>query len=220
MVDSASQVDRQAEGAPERKPPPRPRPPDEHPPLFGGRLWIAIAMLVLLAIISNPKVNSTVVRAFGPKVEAARVVPWRVGKEAEVSVTVITADFHRLACGHDQEIEGLHCGFRNDGRMWERKPGLPVDDNTPEVIQPYRTPDNRLILLAGLWAQPALAMRLHREPPRAAPVKRLVRFDASCRVKFIGQFDPVRVRWDVGTPWQTERSALVARPLSCKILGE
>ncbi len=189
-------------------------------PIIAGRLWIAIAMLVGLGIVANPVFNSWVMRRLAPPEDVhTDFSQWKMGGEADVRVTVITADSTRLACAHAQSIDGAHCAFSADKLPWPRPENAPVDDNGPDLIQPYRTsPDNALVLVIGLWAQPDVAMRLHREPPAGIPPKRLARFDVTCRVKFVGRYDEVSLRWDAGGPWQPERNAWVVRPQSCKVV--
>ena len=79
------------------------------------------------------------------------------------------------------------------------------------------------LMLAGLWAQPVVATRLHREPPHATPEKKLARFVVECRVKFLAEWRAPLVRWAPGQTWSRQgngegRLAPVAEPLSCRIL--
>jgi len=197
--------------------PPRP-PPVEVKPILAGRLWIGVAMLLGFGLIANPKFNSCVMSYAPPEDLRTDFSKWREGSETEVRVTLITADASRLACASATVAEGVHCEFGADHNLWGRGPNDPADDNHPNIVQPYRTsPDNALILLAGLWAQPEVAMRLHREPPAAIAVKRLQRFDVTCKVKFLTRLDSVDLRWDVTGSWQTERGAWIARAESCTV---
>jgi hypothetical protein len=202
----------------QQKVPPRP-PPVEAKPIVGGRLWIPILGLVLLGIMANPKVNFWVSQRFAPQEPHSHVGAWKVGSETKLHVTLVTADFERLACAHADLVDGAHCAFGADEKPWPRDPSAPVADDNPEIIQPFRTsPENHLILIAGLWANPAVAMRLHREPPETVPVKRLNRFEAECQVKFIGEMKSFKLRWEVGAAWGKEPRALVARPTHCEIV--
>jgi hypothetical protein len=213
MTESTSTTDAPARRKARARPP-----PVESKPIIAGRLWIPITMLVVLGLIANPNFNSWVTREFGPQLEARKGGAWVVGQDATLNVTLITADYVRLACGHDNKFDGSHCEFNAQGQPWPEQQGAPLDDNKASIIQPYRTSDdNRLVLLAGLWATPELALRLHREPPRGVPEKRLIRFDATCDVTFIGKMDELKLRWDASAPWQTEKNAFIARPKSCEI---
>jgi len=198
--------------------PPRPQ-AVEVKPILAGRLWIAIGLLLGLGLIANPAFNEWVMRNLAPPEEVRTdFTKWRLNNETELRITLITADEGRLACAQSQVFDGMHCQFNGDKAPWPKADNAPVDDNNADVIQPYRTsPDNALLLVAGLWAQPDVAMRLHREPPAGIQTKRLGRFDVTCRVKFIGRFDDVQLRWDTTGPWQPERNAWVARPVSCTV---
>jgi hypothetical protein len=198
--------------------PPRP-PPAEMKPILAGRLWVAVAMLLGLGLIANPVFNNWVIHRLAPPEEVRTdFSKWKEGSETDVRVTVITADAKRLACAQAAVVDGAHCEFGSDHILWSHGPNEPADDNGPNIIQPYRTsPDNALILLIGLWAQPEVAMRLHREPADNVAAKRLNRFDVTCRVKFLQKIDQVDLRWDVTGAWQTERNPWVVRPIHCAV---
>jgi hypothetical protein len=200
--------------------PPRPPPPGEIKPVIGGRLWIAVALLGGLGLIANPVFNEKVIRNWAPAEDIRTdFSKWKAGSETDVRVTVVTADSTRLACGHAGLVDGAHCAYGGDRILWPHGPDEPADDNGPNLIQPYRTsPDNALVMLIGIWAQPDVAMRLHREPPNGVNAKRLNRFDVTCKVKFIEKWDKVDVRWDVSAPWQTEKNTWVARAESCSVI--
>jgi hypothetical protein len=202
--------------------PPRPggpAPASDAKPIIGGRLWIGIGLLVAFGALANPVVNTWVIQHAPPEDIHTDQSQWRAGKEADVRVTLVTADATRLACAQAKSLESTHCGFTSEHVPWPQGPDTLPDDNGLTLIQPYRTsPDNLLILLSGLWAQPEVAMRLHREPPGSvSQTKRLQRFDVTCRVKFLDQFDKVDLRWDPTGSWQTERNAWVAQVKSCTV---
>lgn len=156
-----------------------------------------------------------------PAPEPTDIREWKVGNTAEFSITLITADYDKLACMSDQQVDGKHCEFKTATEAWPKDPADPVDDNRENVIQPYRTwPDNHLVLASGLWAEPAVAMRLHHEPPEGVAPNRLARFVVRCKMKFIGKIDKPSLRWSPGQQWQTEGgSVLVAEPVSCELEG-
>lgn len=203
----------------QRKVAPRPPPPPvELKPILAGRLWIGVAMLLGLGLIANPVFNSKIIGLAPPEDLHTDIGKWREGAETDVRVTVITADSTRLSCAHEGEVDHAHCAFGSDHIIWPQGPNDPADDNGPNLVQPYRTsPDNALILLIGLWAQPEVAMRLHREPPNGVVAKRLQRFDVTCRVKFVTKWDKVDLRWDTTGTWQTEKGTWVVRAKSCTV---
>jgi hypothetical protein len=194
-------------------------PPPAEPPLqvIGGRLAIGILLLAGIALVAPQNMNAWVDRQLHPT-PVKSTETWELGKEGHVELTLITADAKRLNCAHDQVLEGQHCGFSANKHAWPRVPGQLSDDNDYTVIQPYRTADtNALILVSGVWAQPELALRVHREPPSYYDVKKQMRFVAYCKVRFIGELTNVSLRWDTGGKWQDEPKAMVAQALSCTL---
>lgn len=194
-----------------------PAPQEGGPDLFGGRFLVGIALLVGIAAVAPNQLNNYIDRALYTE-DPKPVAEWAIGGEANVELTLITADSRRLACAHDAVIDGVHCGYSANKRMWPRAPGAPVDDNDENIVQPFRTADNNsLILVSGLWAQPELALRVHREPPTYYDPNKQARFVAYCRVRFIGEMKGVLVRWDTGGKWAEEPPTLVAKPLHCTL---
>ncbi len=151
---------------------------------------------------------------------------WKVGAEGTVHLTVITADYNKLACAHGESVGNYHCAFDGQKKPWPTAAEAPHDDNKKQIIQPYRTTDGSLILLAGLWAQPEVATRLHNEPPHAVTEKKLARFVVECRVKFLAEWEAPLVRWAPGQAWAPQgngdegqpKRAPIAEPLDCQIL--
>jgi hypothetical protein len=202
----------------ERRRKKRREPIEEPTPVIGGRLLVLGAALIAVAIIPGSKLGSLI----EPKDPVdTSAINWKVGGKATVGITLITADYAKLACASDQVIEGFHCAFKSETESFPREPGAPLDDNKAKIIQPYRTPEtNKLILVAGLWAQPDVALRLHREPTVGVDEEKLARFTVKCDVKFIGSLpmDKTKLRWNPGQWVNPDMEAIVARPESCKIM--
>jgi hypothetical protein len=206
-----------SKGGPEAAPAAAQRPLDLELQPIGGRLWIGIGLLVGIAVISWQGLNGWIDRTLHPKTPKP-VAAWAVGTEADVELTLITPDAKRLNCAHDGIVEDVHCAYAANKRPWRRTANAPLDDNDEAVIQPYRTADtNALLLVSGLWAEPELALRLHREPPNLADVDKNLRFVAYCRVRFVGELEKVALRWDNGGKWGEEPKALVAKPVHCTL---
>jgi hypothetical protein len=195
------------------KPASRRRPP-EPVPVLGGRLLAAAVLLAVMLVV--PFTCSRFITVEGPK--PTDVSQWAIGTEADVRITLITADYNLLLCASEQAINGRHCANKSETELWPAEPGAPVDDNKARIIQPYRTyPDNKLVLVAGLWADPTMALRLHREPSTGVRTEKLARFVANCRLRFTGRLDNPKLRWQPGQQWQSEGPALVGEPISCKL---
>ena len=187
------------------------------PEVIGGRFFTAVVLLALIGVVSWQWLNGWIDRILHPKAPRP-VASWQVGGEADVEITLITADAKRLACANDATIDDTHCAYTANKRPWRRAPNSPLDDNDEHVIQPYRTADtNALILVSGLWAEPELALRLHREPPNLADVSKHLRFVAYCHVRFIGEMEKLSTRWDTAAKWGDDPKALVAKPVSCTL---
>jgi hypothetical protein len=134
----------------------------------------------------------------------------------------VTADQNLLACASEQSFDGTHCQYKTTTEQWPREPNAPLDDNKLNIIQPYRTWfDNKLVFVAGLWAQPDVAFRVHQEPPLAIPSDKLARFAVECRLKFIGRFGQVKLRWSPQHSWADPDGApWVGRAEYCKLIDE
>jgi len=186
-------------------------------PVASGHFLIAAAMMGAMIVLPFSPIANWI---SPPEKDATDVSNWQIGNVGKAKVTLITADYGLLGCNMEQAFDGAHCAYKGDTEAWPKDPAAPLDDNGTELIQPYRTwPDNKLVLIAGLWAEPNMALRLHREPSAGVDSKKLARFVADCELKFVGQVDRVKVRWSPGQAWQQEGAAMVARPVKCE-LGE
>jgi hypothetical protein len=202
-------------------PPRSPAPTAE--PVLSGRLVLVVALFVAMVFIPLSPLSTWISKkAPAP----TQMQEWKVGSEGTVHVTVVTADYNKLACAHPEAVNGFHCAYSDERKAWAPEPGAPLDDNKARIIQPYRTTDGTLLLLAGLWAQPEVATRLHNEPPNAVAENKLARFVLECRVRFLADWQEVPVRWGPGQPFARQgngeegktKTAPVAEPLECHIL--
>ena len=189
--------------------------------MIGGRYLIAAALLGAMIIIPYSPIGVWLTKTFGPKPDFTDTTKWTAGTKTKLKLTLITADANRLACAHEQAFGEIHCGYKSEKERWPRDPSAPLDDNNANVIQPYRTsPDNKFVMVSGVWAQPKVAWRLHREPPQGTPLKQLSRFVVRCDVTFLGRLDNVKTRWAPAGRWQAEKFAMVARADSCDVFEE
>lgn len=201
-----------------RKPPPV----SEETPIIGGRFLVAAAIIGGLVVVPMiPALGARLEPKEPPKTDTSK---WEVGGKGQLRITLVTADYAGLACANEKEFEGKHCANKSDTEVWPRDPSAPLDDNRANVIQPFRTwNDNRLVLVAGLWAQPALATRLHIEPPGNLLPEKLARFVTECQVRFVGKMDKPKLKWGPSSSWSADRdtqTVFVAVPESCKLIPE
>jgi hypothetical protein len=213
-VDQDEDEDREERRARRRK---RRKPVEEPTPVISGRLLIAGLIIMVLTFIPMSQLSSV----FEPKDPVDTTAKnWKVGGTATIGITLITADFNKLACASESAFDGTHCAFKSETESFPREPNAPLDDNKATIIQPYRTPDtNKLVLVAGLWAQPDVALRLHREPSAGIDEEKLARFTVKCDVKFVGMLAKgSKLRWNPGQWVEPDMNAIVALPTSCKVM--
>src|SRR3954463_5353886 len=203
----------------------RSRPPVAHveeTPVIGGRYLIAAAIIGGMTLFPH---WSALGQALEPKeTPASKLDEWKVGGHTTLRITLVTADYAGLACAYDKEFEGKHCANKSETEAWPRDPNAPLDDNKANVIQPYRTwNDNRLVMVAGLWATPALATRLHIEPPGNLLPEKLARFVTQCDVHFVGEMERPKLKWGPTSSWNPDPNSdhvMIAVPDHCDVIPE
>jgi len=200
--------------------PAKKRPPYELPEVIGGRFWIALALLLGMSFVPFCEPLRRSIDKQGPP--ALSAANWKVGTTHTIKITIVTADYEMLDCAYPTAIDGKHCSYKSTTEAWPRRPGEPLDNNKLNIIQPYRTwPDNLLLAVSSLWTYPDVAMRLHSEPPANIPKEKLGRFVAQCEVKFIGELDRPNLRWFKTGAWGQEPSKVpVGDAVSCKIVPD
>jgi len=198
------------------------RPPIvEETPVIGGRFLIAAAIIGGLTLLPLSCLGQQLEPKDPPP---SPVAEWKVGAKSTLRITLVTADYNGLACAFDKEFEGKHCVNKSETEVWPRDPNAPLDDNKANIIQPYRTwNDNKLVLVAGLWATPALATRLHIEPPGNLLPEKLARFVTQCKVHFAGEMEKPKLKWGASSGWNADPGQTmvqVAVPDSCELIPE
>ncbi len=110
---------------------------------------------------------------------------WSVGSTQSVELTLVREDKRNLACASDQVTAGLHCAFRRDASV----AGSSGPDD-PQILQPYNTVGNELLLGAGLWT----SSEMKRPLPAA-------RFTAACNYHLEGVAKSAAIRFDAAAPF-------------------
>ncbi|HEX7451646.1 MAG TPA: hypothetical protein VF294_05150 [Polyangiaceae bacterium] len=191
---------------------------DELPQAIGGRFLVAALILAALTVIPMSALGNLFEPPDPPPTDTAS---WQTGAKSTIRLTLVTADAASLTCASSQSFENRHCAFKTENEAWPREAQAPLDDNKANIIQPYRTwLDNKLILVAGVWAQPSLAMRVHNEPPGNLAPDKLARFVAECKVHFGGSMEKPMLRWQPGQSWGSEQATMVAIVDSCQVIDE
>jgi len=133
------------------------------------------------------------------------------GRTVPVRITLVTADYHDLACAADAVVGGARCAFAKDG-----KPS-PAATAGKDLLAPYMTVDNTLLLIPDLWSEPALAQRLAEESPEGKPRSSLKRFTAACQLAVDEKVKGFFVRWSPTSDWSPRDEAWSGRISGCRI---
>jgi hypothetical protein len=195
---------------------------DDEVPVAGGRFLIAAAIIGAAWII--PQANKLGEQLEPAEPEATHVESFAVGSDAIVRITLVTADYNLLGCAAEPSFDGAHCAYKTQTEAWPRDPNEPFDDNNNKrnIVQPYRTwYDNKLVFVAGLWATPEVAFRMHQEPALGVLPEKLARFAVECKLHFVGKFESVKLRWNPQQNWvDPDGPAWVGRATTCKLIDE
>lgn len=149
-------------------------------------------------------------------VVAIPLLLWRGNKGGpgtiiEAPVTLITADRDALECAYGHAVGKYRCAYSAPDIHWQDAPA-PAD-----TLTQYLTTDRRLILIAGLFQQPALAARYAKEPPTSVNTRRLKRFTARCQVRLLEKVHAFNTRWSKDGDWENNQDAWVAEPVDCTV---
>jgi len=109
---------------------------------------------------------------------------WRIGSTRSVELTLVRTDKGNLSCASDATVAGFHCAFRRDFAAV----GGAADD--PQVLQPYNTTSEELLLGAGLWTSAELK--------GALPA---TRFTVVCNYHVEGVMRSAGIRFATGAPF-------------------
>jgi hypothetical protein len=129
----------------------------------------------------------------------------------DTSINLVTTDRDDLACASDKTFGRYRCEFRAPGVPWPDPPA-PADR-----LAGYYTMDQKLVVIAGLFEQAALAARYAQEAPGKLPRDQRPRFSANCQLKTIDHLRDFQTRWIKTGDWNHQDDAPVAVPSGCKI---
>ncbi|HEY6477248.1 MAG TPA: hypothetical protein VI456_11755 [Polyangia bacterium] len=127
------------------------------------------------------------------------------------AINLVTTDRDDLACASDKSFGKYRCEFKAPGVPWPDPPA-PADR-----LAGYYTMDQKLVVVPGLFEQPALAARYAQEQPRNLTRDQRPRFSANCQLKTIDHLRDFQTRWLKGGDWNHQDDAPVAVPSGCKI---
>ncbi|HKQ67703.1 MAG TPA: hypothetical protein VJT73_00115 [Polyangiaceae bacterium] len=129
------------------------------------------------------------------------------GQDTDVSITLVSTDAKALACASAEELKDHHCEYESKTQRWSK----PAGNN--DILAPYKTTDDALILVAGLFNDPALRQRLVIDPPVFGTEH--IRFVANCKMHVDGKLKSVDVRWATNGQWQSNADVPVGVVKDC-----
>lgn len=145
------------------------------------------------------------------KVPEERVTVFRLNSVAEANITLVTSDRTDLDCAAKEDIRGFACGYTS--QLATRQSG-----DEQNRLQPVYTLDRHLLLVPGLFGQPAIRSRYQSELPDK-PREQLKRFNANCDLRIIGTLTNVRTRWLANGDWTAPQEIEVAVLSNCTVDG-
>lgn len=116
---------------------------------------------------------------------AAATQGWQVGTTRTVELSLKKDDKTNLACSSGHAIAGLRCGYDRD-----EQPVGTLSADEPEMLQPYNTVADELLLGAGLWTAPDLKQPL----PSTT-------FSVVCNYTIKGVMKSALIRFDATSPF-------------------
>jgi len=133
-------------------------------------------------------------------------------QDIDVNITLVSTDAKNLACVSPEELNGYHCEFQTRSERWS-KPSTTGRPPAVDTLAPYKTTDDYLFLVPGLFSQQALKDRLAIDPPVQG--NEHMRFVANCKMHIEGKVRQADVRWATNGPWQIQHDVWVGSVSGC-----
>ncbi len=139
------------------------------------------------------------------------------GAMVDAPITLVTSDKFDLSCALGTEVEGFQCEYASPETL-RGAAGKDMDAQArKKLLAPYKTIDDVLYLIPGLFEEPAVEERYQDEPPTRKPKEKLQRFTAQCKLKLVKQVEGVRMRWHTNETWKGPQRAWIGVPSSCQV---
>lgn len=182
------------------------------PPVEKNNILLAIVLGLLGA---NLVVYWTSQNTKAPR-KSPPAVTYAVGQEIDVAITLVSTDAKALACASASEVAGRHCELEasNPERAWSKSLSqeLPAEQR---VLAPYKTTEDLMFLIPGLFSEPALIERLKIDPPVFGIEHS--RFTAHCKLRILGKVPKLTVRWAPSGPWYPATNVFVGSASDCTV---
>jgi hypothetical protein len=136
------------------------------------------------------------------------------GQDTDVAITLVSTDAKALSCASAEELNGKHCEYSSKTERWN-KPAPTDRPPMADTLAPYKTTDDALLLVPGLFTDQALRQRLAIDPPVFG--QEHIRFVANCKLHIDGKLKEVDVRWANTGQWQPNKDVWVGIVSNCWI---
>lgn len=175
---------------------------------------------LLLALVLGLLGANTIVLLGSPTAPPPKKKPsgptYSIGQEIDVAITLVSTDAKALACASRDAVDGRHCELESSRpeKAWSK----PVGQELPreqQILAPYKTTDDVMFLIPGLFSQPALVERLEIDPPVFGIEHN--RFNAHCKLKILGKMPKLDVRWAPEGPWYPATNVFVGTASGCTV---
>ena len=133
-------------------------------------------------------------------------IPGR-GATIKASISLVTTDRDDLACASPDTFGAYRCAFRAPGKAWREPPPR------ADLLAAYYTVNQQLLVIPGLFEQPAVAARYAAEEPRGLPRDLRPRFVATCRFELVGELHHFQTRWLRSGGFNPQDEACDRRPV-------
>jgi hypothetical protein len=134
------------------------------------------------------------------------------GQDVDVAITLVSTDAKALSCASSEEIKGRHCEWATKSERWN-KPSSTGRPAATDTLAPYKTTDDILLLVPGLFSEPALVERLAIDPPTFG--QEHIRFVANCKLHVEAKLKEVDVRWATQGQWYPQREVPMGTVTGC-----
>jgi len=143
---------------------------------------------------------------------------YSIGQELDVAITLVSTDVVAISCASQEEVDGRHCAFESSKPETKWSKAVSVERSPKdEILVPYKTTDDVMFLIPGLFEQPALVERLKVDPPIFGIEH--VRFNAHCKMKLVGKVGSLEVRWAPNGRWHPATNVFVGTVSDCRLSG-
>jgi hypothetical protein len=125
------------------------------------------------------------------------------GDEFDINVTVVPNDARDLDCDSPTSVGGSSCAFSEGRRV----------SSSDHALRPFVTTTGELVVLADVFSADLVAAWLRR----AREARTNERVELACRVRRLGTFEKVGVRFRHDASFEPQQRINAAKASSCRL---